>query len=444
MFARLFLVTVALALGIGLGSLVPQVSDAARTLAASLPLPELAQLRAQEPAGEHKEHAGKDSHGGSKGKGDGHGHGAGGHGGEEHEEGPEGVIKMSPEQVAAAKIDVAPVDKGTLARRITAPGTVAPDADRIAHVAAKVVGTVAELNKRLGDTVAKGQVVAVLESREVAEAKSDHLAALVNLDLQKTLFEREQALWDKRISPEQQFLRARTTFTEAQLRVDLARQKLSALNVSDGEIAALSRQSGTGLQRYEVRSPIAGRVVERRVDLGAPVGGEGQEKELYVIADLSTVWIELAVPTADLDAIKDGQPITVATGSNGTAKVSNGKIVFISPILNPETRSARVIAAVDNQDLTWRPGSYVTAQVTVEETSVDLRVPRSALQAIGGEQVVFVRTAEGFEKRDVVLGKGDEQSVEVVFGLDPGESVAVTNSFVLKAELGKSEAEHAH
>lgn len=427
----LFIVIVAVG-GIAVGSLVPAVTQTVRTLAAGIPLPGLAQLMAQD--------TGDASAGQSEGK---HAHGkAGGHGhGEAEKEGPEGVIKITADRVAAAKIEVASIGGGVLARRLTVPGTITPDSNRIARVAAKVVGTVAELNKQLGDTVAKGDLVAVLESREVAEAKSEYLAAQVNFDLQKTLFEREQSLFQKNITAEQQFLRARTTFSEAQLRADLGRQKLSALSVSEKEIAGLSRQT-LGLQRYEIRSPTAGRVVERLVDLGAPVGGEGQAKELYVVADLSSVWIELSVPTGDLPAIKEGQRVSISTGTNG--KASEGRIVFISPMLNQETRSARVIAAIDNKDLTWRPGSYVTAQVLIEEQPVDLRVPRSALQTIAGEQVVFVRTAEGFEKREVALGKGDEQAVEVVFGLDPGESIAVANSFVLKAELGKSEAEHAH
>lgn len=148
------------------------------------------------------------------------------------------------------------------------------------------------------------------------------------------------------------------------------------------------------------------------------------------------------MPTADLPAIVEGQSVAISGGADG--KPSEGRIVFISPMLNQETRSARVIAAMDNKDLTWRPGSYVTAQIVVDKQPVALRVPRAALQTINGEQVAFVRTPEGFEKREVVLGKGDDQAVEIVFGLDPGEIVAVSNSFVLKAELGKAEAEHQH
>ena len=131
----------------------------------------------------------------------GHAHGNGDH------HGPPGVLKLSAEQITKAKIELAPAGGGTSTRRINVPGTIAPDADRIGRVAAKVIGTVAELRKRLGDPVAKGEVIAVLESREVADAKSDYLAALVHFDLQKTLFERDQTLWERKIIAEQQFLR---------------------------------------------------------------------------------------------------------------------------------------------------------------------------------------------------------------------------------------------
>jgi membrane fusion protein, heavy metal efflux system len=434
---KLLLCLALVGLGLLVGTLVPSVSNSVRHLAGMALAPA--------PAG-----------------GDGHGHAQGhGHGGhaEGEKEGPEGHVVMTAEQIERAKVTVAEVDGGTLARKLTVPGTVATDADRVSRIAGKVVGTVAEMRKRLGEPVVKGEVVAVLDSREVAEARSEFFAATTNLELQGTLFEREQTLWDKRISAEQQFLRARQTVTEAHLRLELASQKLQALGFLEADVAELARRFGpvqtasagsgapvkrtvSGLQKYEIRSPIAGRVIERLVDLGAPVGGESEAKELYVVADLSSVWVDLSVPSGDLAAIRDGQEISISAGAG--AEPHKGKIVFVSPVLNQETRSARVIAAVENKGMAWRPGSYVTAQVTVSEESVDMKVPRTALQAIGGEQVVFVRNEKGFEKREVVLGKGDDTSVEIVFGLDPGEMVAATNSFVLKAELGKAEAEHVH
>ena len=434
-----FTLIAALAAGVLIATFIPRVPEALRGVVAAAGFSSL--LSASSEAASTKPAA----------KG-GHAHGA------EEKEGPKGVVQMTPDRVSAAKIEVAPAAKGMLARRISVPGVIAADTDKVANVAARVVGTTAELHKRLGDQVANGETIAVLDSREVAEAKSELLSALVNQELQATLFEREQSLWDKKISAEQQYLKARNVNAEAGLRVDLARRKLAALGVLDREISSLSRSAisrtpaatdnGNGarsasLQRYELRAPIAGRIVERRVDLGAPVGGEGQEKVVYVIADLSSVWVELAIPSGELSQIREGQSVRVTTSGN-SAMTASGLIVFISPILNQETRSARVIASLDNKDFAWRPGTFVTAAVTIEEQQVDVRVPRSALQTIGADQVVFVRTSAGFEKRDVVLGKGDDAFVEVVFGLDPDEEVAVANSFILKAELGKAEAEHSH
>lgn len=422
---RIRVVSAALGLGLLVGLAVPQAPQAVRGLLAVFGWSTRAEPAPMQESAEPK-HGAKD----------GHGHDAGGE--------TEGTVEMTQERIEAAKIGLARAEAGTLSRRLSVPGTVMPDRNRVGRVAAKVVGTVAELRKGLGDTVAQGEVIAVLESREVADAKSEFIGALVNFGLQKTLFEREQTLWEKQISAEQKFLRARTTFSEAQLRLDLARQKLSALGVSDQEISALSDsgQSQTGLQRYAIRAPIAGRIVEQIVDLGAPVGGEGQAKELYAIADLSSVWVELTVSTSDLPQIREGQTVTIT--ASGTDKRSQGRIVFTSPILNQETRSARVIASVDNQDFFWRPGSFVTADVAVEEQRVDLSVPRTALQTINGETVIFVRTAGGFEKREVALGTEDDRNVQIVFGVMPGETIAVTNTFLLKAELGKSEAGHSH
>ncbi|WP_236960752.1 efflux RND transporter periplasmic adaptor subunit [Methylobacterium durans] len=341
------------------------------------------------------------------------------------------------------------------------PGIVVPDGERVARVAAKVVGTVAELRKRLGEPVEKGEVVAVLDSREVAEAKNDYIAALVGQELQETLFERDHALWDKKISAEQQFLRARTGLVEARLKVDLARQKLSALGVPDADVAALAdnpvpgkpgpgedehtvglrRAPRFGLQRYELRAPIGGQVIERRVDLGAPVNDEGQEKEIYTIADLSRVWVELAVPVSDLGGVAPGQAVSLGrAGEPGTP----GRIVFVSPMLDRDTRAAKVVAALENPDLAWRPGAFANVRIALAGEAAPVLVPKAALQSVEGETVVFVARAGGFEKRPVTLGQSDGQAVSILSGVSAGESVAAENSFVLKAELGKAEAEHSH
>lgn len=352
--------------------------------------------------------------------------------------GREGLIKLSAERIAALRIEVAPVGPGNLLRTVRVPGNVMMDPDRIGHVPAKVIGTVVELRKRLGDAVQKGEVVAYLESREVADAKSEFLTAGANLELQTTLIERERSLFEKKISAEQQFLRAENAFSLSKLRHDLARQKLSALDVDEAEIAELPKQPVANLRRYALRSPIAGRVIERRVDLGAPVGGDQQEKEIYVVADLSSVWVELVASAPDLALLKEGDGITIEDSARAKA---TGKAFFISPMVSKETRTTRVIVSLDNADGRWRPGSFVGASIPIDRRSVPLLLPRNAIQTIDGKLTAFVQVPEGFEARAVQAGAMTEDAVEVIGGLKPGEIVAVLNTFVLKSDLGKAKAD---
>lgn len=344
-------------------------------------------------------------------------------------------IPMDDAQIRLAQIDQVVVGPANIAKRLVVPGAIIPHADRVAHVSVKLSGTVAELRKNIGDDVVKDEVIAVLESREVADAKSEYLAARLTDDLQRDLFARDKMLWDSRVSTEQQFLRSRNTTAQTGMRLNIARQKLLALGLPENEIAALPQAPEALLRRQDVRAPISGRLVERKVELGTAVGRDNLETELFVVVDLSRVWVELSVASSDLPLMREGQAIAIA--ARGVSKTATGKIVFVSPLLDKETRTARVVAEVNNMDGNWRPGSFVTAAIALNARDVSVVAPTSAIQNISGEQVVFVRTKDGFEKRAVVLGQREDQSVEVVSGLTAGETIAASNTFSLKAELSK-------
>jgi cobalt-zinc-cadmium efflux system membrane fusion protein len=409
MVGRLSLLALVFAVGIAVASLMPGVSQTLRKMVGLVLEPGSAQSQRQ-PCD------------------DGNG----------REEKP-AIVKLTEEQVTEAHIDVASVEPGVLARRIIVPGAIIPDSNRIARVAVKLSGTVAELRKNLGDTVLKDEVLAVLESREVADAKSEYLAARLTQELQQELFDRDKVLWDKRVSTEQQFLRSRNLAAQAKMRLNIARQKLFALGLAEIEIAALPDEPEPLLRRQEVRSPIAGQVVERKVDLGTAVGRDNLETELFVIVDLERVWVEMAVSPSDLPAVKVGQPVSIT--ARAVPGKAEGKVAFISPLVDRDSRSARVVTNIANGDGVWRPGSFITATIAVGEQSVAVAVPVSAIQTISDQKVVFVRTPEGFEKRPVTLGRTDDRLAEVVAGLESGVTIAVSNTFLLKAELLKASAE---
>lgn len=345
------------------------------------------------------------------------------------------IIPMDDARIKLAQIDLVGVGPATIAKRLVVPGSIVPDADRIAHVSVKLSGTVAELRKNIGEDVSKNEVIAVLESREVADAKSEYLAARLTNDLQQDLFNRDRVLWEAKTGTEQQYLRSRNAAAQTNMRVHIARQKLMALGLSENEIMALPDAPESRLRRQDVVAPMTGRVVERKVELGTAVGRDNLETELFVIVDLSRVWVELSVASGDLPLIRQGQSVKIS--ARGLPETTVGRIVFVSPLVDKDTRTARVVAEIPNAEGTWRPGSFVTAAVALNERTVPVVIPATAIQKLEGQPVVFVRTKDGFEKRDIVLGQKDDQAIEIISGLAGGDTIATTNTFSLKAELSK-------
>lgn len=362
------------------------------------------------------------------------------HAGHEHgsAERGEGFIKFTAEQVQVSGVEMAPAASGTLIKEIAVPGRIAINADRQAKIVPRVAGTVAKVHKRMGEAVAENDILAVLESRDMADAKADFLAAWRAEELALSIFVREERLWKQKVTAEQEFLNARNAHQSAKIKLDVAHQRLHTMGLSEQEIEALTRViDDSNYRLYDIRSPIAGRVTSRNLVLGQAVG---TDKDVFTVADLSTVWAEIAIAPHDFAFAKEGQKVRVQSGTQR----AEGKIVALSPVIDPETRSAKAIAEIDNAAGTWKLGDFVAVQLIGGTQEVNLIVPRDALQTIKGNKAVFVSEGGGFKLRPVTIGRDDSDNVEILAGLEFGETIAVKNTFVLKAELGKAEAEHQH
>lgn len=208
-------------------------------------------------------------------------------------------------------------------------------------------------------------------------------------------------------------------------------------DVRQGETLA-TVESNESLQTYAVVAPLNGIVIARNANPGEQAG----DKALFTVADLSTVWVELSVFPRDIAKIRVGQSVRVKSADTGLS--ADGKLVYVAPFgtSSNQTLSARVL--LENTERKWPPGLYVTAEVTLTTAPVSLAVSSSALQTMEDRTVVFVKGDEGFEARALQLGRSDGEVAEVLAGLEPGDTYATKNSFILKAELGKGEAEHGH
>jgi cobalt-zinc-cadmium efflux system membrane fusion protein len=351
----------------------------------------------------------------------------------------ERVVRLSADKAQQLGIEVAVARPGSLHTSRTLPGTIAFNADRRVHIVSRVPGIVQEIRKNLGDPVRAGEIMAVVDSRDLADVKAAYLAARERFSLAATTLAREKDLWEKQISPEQDYLTAKQAMAEARIELQVATQKLRALGFSEAFVQQLASRPNAPLTRYEVVAPLAGTVIEKHLAVGELLK---DDTEAFVVADLSTVWVDLNVPPGDLPLVRKGQRVTVTADS--AARAAEGTVSYIGPMVSEESRTVVTRVVLPNPDGRWRPGLFVTAALAIGDTTVPVLLAKTALQTIDGQPTVFVHTSEGFVPRPVTLGRANETHVEITTGLQAGERYAATETFILKADLGKGTASHDH
>lgn len=357
--------------------------------------------------------------------------GAGNEAAPAHEEGAgeahadEGQIVLSEDQIASAAIQIGRPTVGG-SGTLELPATIEGDPQGTQVVSAAIAGRIVSLTRNLGQSIGRGQTLAVIESREAAMLKGEVEASRARLALANSNLTREQRLFAQRVSPEQDLIAARTAATEARIAYHQAISQMSAAGGGGGD-----------MNRLGIVAPVSGQVIARSVVLGQTVAAD---TELYRVANLASVSLSLNLQPADAGRVKPGNSVMVtAPGRQASARVS-----FVSPILDAQTRLVPVIATLDNRESQWRVGEPVTASVQLSGSGGDraVRVPATAVQTVEGKTMVFVRTAKGFQATPVTLGDKSGDAVIIASGLKGSEQIATTNSFTLKAELGKGEATH--
>lgn len=363
-----------------------------------------------------------------------HGHGA--H--EEHEDHGVRHVDMPDDVMKAAGIELKTAGIATLTVGAIFPGEVAYDQDRIAHVSPRIRGTVRESRAHLGDRVRAGQVLAVFDAPELGDIRRRYDAARSRSELARSAMIREERLWKRKISAERNFLEAKQAYEESLIDLRGARSEFLALGLTESDF------SGPSPAAYPLRSPIAGVVAEKHAVVGEVVepARDNAEQASFVIADLSTVWIEMAIPAASLRHAKIGQ--TVVAVSKDLGESITGRIAHVGTALDERTRSVEAHAEVVNPGKRWRPGLQVTVLLAENSVEVPVAIRPTALQTIDDRTMVFVRKGDAFEARPVVVGRKSGDWVEIVSGLRAGEKYAAGNSFILKADIGKGEAGHDH
>lgn len=345
---------------------------------------------------------------------------------EEEEEGHvEGQILMDEARAKGAGIVTETIQSGGLGSEILAQGIVASTPEGEAVLTARADGAITRINRRLGDFVRVGDTVAVMESRDAAAIASERSSATARLALARSTYAREKKLFDARITAKQDLEAAAAALAEAESE---ARRSQSA--------ASAAKVSGDG-RTLAVTSLISGRVTKSDAKLGSYVLAG---TELFRVSDPSRIQINASVLAADARRIKPGDTAIIELLGGETA---NATVRSATPSLDPESKTATIVLVPDGVGgLT--PGQGLRARIKPQGAAdaTLIALPEEAVQTVEGREVVFVRTAKGFQATTVVTGKRGGGRIEIVDGVKPGAVIATKGAFLLKAEIGKGEAEH--
>lgn len=368
-------------------------------------------------------HAGESAHAGEAGHG---------HEGEAAQGGHDGVVAFTDEQLRNAGVVIERSGPGDIASRAQLPGEIRFNEDRTAHVVPRVAGVVDSVHADLGQQVKKGQLLAVISSPALSEQRSELMAAQKRLALARTTAERERRLFEDRISAQQDFLQAEQVQREAEIAVANASQKLKALGAAPAGPAS-------DLARYALRAPFDGLVVEKHIALGESVK---EDANVFTVSDLATVWAQINVTASQLPLVRVGEPALVK--ATGFQREASGQVSYVGALLGEQTRAATARVTLPNPEMAWRPGLFVTVELTHGQARPAVTVAADAIQTVENRPTVYARVAGGFAPRAVKTGRSDGQRTEILEGLEAGTEYAGQGSFAVKAQQGKGSSGHEH
>ncbi|MDH1613230.1 efflux RND transporter periplasmic adaptor subunit [Acinetobacter johnsonii] len=339
----------------------------------------------------------------------------------------EGRVTMLDSSIKSSGLELLKVEPMTFENALELKGELKFPDNFESFITPKASGTLIKTYRTIGDKVSQGDLLATVQSQDLIRLNAERSIALDNLQFSRKKMEQERALFQKRVSPEIDYINAKREFENAQTRAN----ELNSL---------ISSYGGAGNGTIEVRAAMSGTILQV---LGAVGSNVTPSSPLFKIANTSQLLAVVNVPADKLDAINPNNKVTVKPQTQTGTEEALGRIKYISDVIDPKTRTAQVFIEIPNQ-FKWRSGQLITAQIFENQSMKPMVVREDALQNFRDWDVVFIRVGNDFEARPLELGDKFNGFVEVKSGLKAGQIYAAGNSYLLKAELGKSGATHDH
>ena len=352
------------------------------------------------------------------------------------------------ESAASHAIETETVEPQSIAGTILATGKLLVPEDRMANIGPVHEGRLVRLYAGQGSNVRKGQKLADLESADIDQAEADYLKALADAEnarrtslaevkFAQATYDRTRMLYEKSITAgknveaaehdlELAKAAAASSVAETKAALTSARRRLLILGMRESDIDALASKSSMSAV-FSLTAPIAGIVVERNGTIGATVSSDAN---VFKIIDISRVWIDANVFEKDLERVRRGQEVKVSVPAFPGVTFS-GRVILVSSVVDPETRSVKVRTEVPNSDGRLKPDMFANVQIITDLHRTAISIPQSAVLNDAGKAIVFVSEGSGFKKRQVTTGIQSNDRVEIIEGLAPGDKVVVKGNYLL-------------
>jgi cobalt-zinc-cadmium efflux system membrane fusion protein len=342
------------------------------------------------------------------------------------------VVALTPEAIQRAGIVLAPVSAGRDTSTLRLPGIVQPNAYKQVTVTSLVGGRVTGVLAELGQSVRRAQPLAEIFSPELAEAETRFVSARAELDAHERELQRTEKLVEIGSASRQELERLHAEHTAKLTALESAKSRLELLGLSASAVASLGPGKEVGAVTT-IFAPIAGVVTERAANPGLNVDTTAK---LFTVVDLSTVWVVADLYERDFSRVRVGASASVTTKAFPDAAL-HGKVSYIDPQVNPETRTAKARVEVANPKQELRLGMFADVTIEAEGGRAAALIPHAAVQNVGNRTVVYVpdpKQPGRFIERDVRLGDRSGDDVFVLSGIQPGDSVVSDGSFAVRAE----------
>ena len=363
---------------------------------------------------------------------------------------PSGTVELDPAAQTNAGVRIVPVEARVLPATLTLTGSVTPVESQVAHIRPLARGVIERVSVSLGARVVRGQPLVTYDNIQMGELTGEYLAERASLrqaesDLevkQRTLGRAEALIKLEAISQQDLDLRrselrnAQAAVSSAKARVTRVEEQLHRFGLSDADLVRLTPEDGQSGHRTAshsvLRAPIDGVVTKFDVASGEVVE---PERELFTIADLSTVWVLADVYEKDISRLPRSGDVEIRVDAYPDRRF-HGALTYVSDVIDPKTRTAKVRCVVPNADGLLKLDLFAIITVPTNERRQTIVVPVAAVQQIDNQPVVFVRkTASQFERRRVIPGQTTNGVVEIIDGVKRGEAIVAEGSFYLKTAL---------